>query len=213
MKPKILVTAGPTWVRLDRFRIITNVSTGLTGMVIAREFARRGFKVKLLQGPTCLHRLKDKVDVEEFKYFEELKDKLIRELSHTHYQAIIHAAAVSDYRPFKVYTGKIKSQQNSFILKLRPTPKLISIIRRRAQDSLVAQFKLEANITLRQLIDIARHSLEENRADIVVANRQEDVKQDRYRGYIIDSSGEIVAVKTRQQLAEKLCKIVESLRR
>ena len=51
MKKKILITAGPTWVRLDDVRVITNVFTGKSGVALAESLARKGHTVTLLLGP------------------------------------------------------------------------------------------------------------------------------------------------------------------
>ena len=51
MNKKILITGGPSWVKLDAIRIITNVFTGSTSVLLAREFAKEGHQVTLLVNP------------------------------------------------------------------------------------------------------------------------------------------------------------------
>lgn len=213
MKPKVLVTAGPTWIKIDRVRIITNIFSGHTGTLVAEEFAKRGFEVRLLLGgdkvkPASLAGLK----VEKFKYFEELKEMLRKKLQRSFYLAVIHTAAVSDYRLNRVYPGKIKSQRDELLLKLVPTPKLVYLIRTVAPRSFLVQFKLEVGKDRDFLIDRAYRNLLSTGFDLVVANRWEDIESERYCGYIIGKDKKVLRVNSRKELAHKLVKIVQNIK-
>jgi len=76
----VLITAGPTWVAIDSVRVISNTATGETGTLLAERFAQQGAKVTLLLGPVSNCCLNKKIRVINFKFFDELRDKLIREL-------------------------------------------------------------------------------------------------------------------------------------
>ncbi len=194
---RILITAGPTWVPIDSVRVISNIATGETGTLLAEELRRRGAKVTLLLGPVeacCLHR---KIKLIRFKFFGELKNKIIKELSAGGYDVIIHNAAVSDFKPDKC-RGKISSDK-AVNLKLRPLPKIINDIRRLRQKAKIIIFKLESGISDGVLIKRARRAQLEAGADFVVANRINP-----YRAFIIDKKGALVAAGTKSDLVKGL---------
>src|SRR3989338_2564724 len=104
---KILVTCGPTWVAIDDTRVLSNISTGALGQMIASQLKAKGAKVTVLQGPT--HQFKSaSIQIYHFTFFDELKNLLNRVLK-KNYDVIIHAAAVSDYRLKTPFKKKISS--------------------------------------------------------------------------------------------------------
>ena len=208
-KIKVLVTAGPTWVRIDRVRVLTNIFTGKTGFLIAKAFRDKGFRVTLLLGPSVFCPQDKKINIIRFKYFEELRNLIVRELKDKDYKAVIHSAAVSDFKPRRVYKGKIRSSRAELALKLRPTPKIIKDIRRERRDIFLVQFKLEVDKKREDLINVACDSLVKNNADLAVANDLEDFSGLSYRAYIIDKNKNVTTVRTRKQLAHKLVEILK----
>ena len=208
-KIKVLVTAGPTWVKIDRVRVISNIFTGKTGFLIARAFRDRGFRVTLLLGPSVFCPQDKKINIIRFKYFEELRNLIVRELKDRNYKAVIHSAAISDFTPCRLYKGKISSSKGGLALKLRPAPKIIKDIRRERNDIFLVQFKLEVGKKRKDLINVACNSLVKNNADLVVANDLEDFKGLSYRGYIIDKNKNVAIVRTRKGLAHKLIEILK----
>ena len=77
---RILITAGPTWVPIDSVRIISNVATGTTGVLLSREAVAKGAKVTLVIGPSCGYNLNKSIRIIHFRFFDELKNILKREL-------------------------------------------------------------------------------------------------------------------------------------
>ena len=142
-KKKILITAGPTWVAIDDMRIITNGSSGQMGHLLAKECQRAGAEVTLIEGPVLRPLDNRKIRSLKFNFYDELKTLLDKELK-KHYDVIIHAAAVSDYKIERPSKTKIPSGQKSMSLTLVPTEKLIDRIRTKAAKSVLVGFKLKS---------------------------------------------------------------------
>lgn len=172
---KIFITSGNTWVRIDPVRVVTNIFTGETGLNIANYFCEKKIEVILAGSNPYLFQLKGKPQIKFklFQYFEDLDLIIKNTILDEKPDVIIHAAAVSDYRPKIEHSKKIKSNSNEIDLgKWVPTKKLIHSIRNEYnfQGKLV-QFKLETVPTDEQLIEIASKSMKDNQSNLCIANR------------------------------------------
>ena len=225
---RILITAGPTWVAIDKVRVISNIATGETGILLAERLQDLGADVTLLLGPfpnevflrrvssgsrreteakttfgtyaCCLNR---KIKLLRFKFFQELKDLINRQLGGGRkYDAIIHSAAVSDFRLKQCLRGKLDSNK-IHSLKLIPLPKIIENIRRLAPHAKLIMFKLELGVSGAILIQRAKAAQLKLGTDFVVANRINP-----YRAFIIDRKGNTIPVKSKTELVERLLKIL-----
>jgi len=202
---KVLITAGPTWVKVDEVRILTSIFSGRTGSFLAKQFHRRGDKVTLLINPQAGIRLPEGVRVIEFRYFTELGRQLERLLKRERIDLIIHSAAVNDYRPQRSGKGKIPSGRKRFTIHLVPTKKLIRRIRSLAKNAVLVQFKLESK--RKGLADRAFRSLKENKCDYVVANAYEDIARGRYKASLIDTDRQSILIISKASLFTRLNKI------
>jgi phosphopantothenoylcysteine decarboxylase/phosphopantothenate--cysteine ligase len=182
----ILITGGPTWVKLDDIRVITSIFSGETAVRIADYFKKHNYKVTLVANITGEKLQNSGLKFLPFRYYQDLKRILTSELKRNKFKAIIHTAAVSDYRPQVIVPGKIPSDKNSFCIKLVRTEKIIKTIRSLAPQSYLIQFKLEAD--KKKLLHKAYHSLQCNKSDLVVANALTDIKSGSYQAYAIDKS-------------------------
>ena len=161
---RVLVTAGPTEEPLDVMRFISNRSSGRMGFALAEASRRRGAQVVLVHGPTHLEPPTG-VRVERVRTTEEMAEAVHRHLDQA--SVVLMAAAVADFRPADVHSGKIKKQDGSPTLKLVPTRDILAeIARRRRPDQLVVGFAAEAD----HLLENARQKLQAKRLDLVVAN-------------------------------------------
>jgi phosphopantothenoylcysteine synthetase/decarboxylase len=120
----ILITAGATREPIDAVRFLSNVSTGRTGALLADALLAHGHTVTLLHGeaavrPACVR------DTETFTSTADLQAALRRRLGSGAYDAVIHCAAVSDYKPDTSHAGKMSSYAAELTLRLVPTPKLL----------------------------------------------------------------------------------------
>ncbi|MFA5090395.1 MAG: phosphopantothenoylcysteine decarboxylase [Candidatus Omnitrophota bacterium] len=195
---KVLVTAGPTWVPIDAVRVISNISSGTTGILIAREAKKKGARVTLFLGPVTAVFRDSRIRVVPFRFFKELRSKIKKELKRVSYDFIIHAAAVSDFCPRQVIKNKAGSSK-PLNLKLVPLPKIIGDIRRLAGEAKVIIFKLEAGKDREALINKAKAALLKSGADMAVANCL-----DPYRAYIIKRNGSVSFVSSKEVLSRRL---------
>ncbi len=201
---KILITAGATWVKVDQVRIITNRFTGKTGLYLAKELKAKGHSVTLLINPHCTGRVKG-LNCFYYHYFDQFKRRVSSLLKKKHYDAIIHMAAVSDYKLSRPRTGKISSGKKELTLKLIPAEKIVKTIRKLAKKSILIQFKLEAS--RKGLRNKAYRSLKSNKSDFVVANALPDLGL-RYKAFLIDSKGKARALQSKKALADSLNRII-----
>jgi phosphopantothenoylcysteine synthetase/decarboxylase len=241
----ILVTAGNTLTPIDKVRCITNIFTGRTGAGIALHAAKRGHSVTLLTShPEALDELDDqangsakRLDVRRYRLFADLQTALADLVRRPGLDAIIHAAAVSDYQAAGIFApgaatsfrpetatwetatakppalidvsaGKVKSDAPELWLRLERTPKLVDLFRRDwGFRGLLVKFKLEAGISEERLLEIAEKSRVQSAADLMVANTLEGASAWAYLGPV---AGRYERV-GRRDLADRLLREVERL--
>ena len=161
---KILVTSGATAERVDPIRILTNRASGKTGTEIALEARRRGAEVTLVHRGSLGLPLKE-IYVESA---EEMLSAVLAELDGGGYDAMIAAAAVSDYT-LDPSAEKIKSG-GELVLRFKTTTKIIKNVRSLHPELKMVGFKAETFLSDDDLLSRARESMETNRLDLVVAN-------------------------------------------
>lgn len=204
---KILVTAGPTWVRIDAVRHIGNFSTGRTGLEIARAAAARGAEVTLLLGPgRCAPTRADRaaMRIQEIVTFDDLHEAVREHVGSRRCQAMIHTAAVSDFRPVSEERGKLPSGIEELVIRLRPTPKIIDEVKELDPEILLVKFKLEVDRSESELEAIAAASRARSRAELIVANDLSQLGPTRRPALIMDERGVAARVDTTQDLASRL---------
>ncbi len=171
---KVLITAGGTTEPIDDVRVISNFSTGKTAAQIADSLIESGFEVTYLHSETA-KKPSFASKLVSFKKFEDLNEKIQLELKETHYDWVIHMAAVSDYSVVPT-VGKINSDQEEITLKLKRNPKLIEQIKKTSPNSRLIGFKLTST-TDANLIEQKVDSLFKNaNCDFVVQNDWNDIK-------------------------------------
>ena len=181
---KILITAGPTWVPIDTVRVISNSATGETGMLLAREARKQGGRVTVLLGPvTGCNQVGKTINLIRFRYFDELSMKLKSELKKRVYDAVIHSAAVSDYKPGTTTHKKIGSGINKLSIPLVPTNKLIDSIKNYDPKTLLVGFKFDPRAEKKKLLELAKILMKRSGADLIVAN---SAPKKRYLAYIVE---------------------------
>lgn len=160
----ILITAGPTYERLDPVRFIGNYSSGKMGFALAEDCLLRGAKVILIAGPvslTCSAAI-ERIDVESCN---EMYDATVREYPKC--DAAILCAAVADFRPEQIANHKIKREGDSLALTLIPTQDIAATIgKMKSEKQRLVVFALETNEEERN----ARKKLERKNADFIVLN-------------------------------------------
>ena len=182
----ILITAGPTYERIDPVRFIGNFSSGKMGFSIAEECRRRGAEVTLVAGPTALQcdAAIRRVNVESA---QEMYEACLPAFDTA--DAAILSAAVADFTPEQKAESKIKREADDLVLRLRPTHDIAKTLgqRKRPGQRLVC-FALETNDEEAN----ARGKLERKNADFVVLNST------RIPGTTFNADDNQIAVVTRE---------------
>ena len=203
---KVLITCGPTWVPVDNVRVISNISTGQLGQIIAAHLNAQGAVVTLLEGPVRKPLSNGRIKVIKFLFFDELAKALRQELRKK-YDVLIHAAAVSDYRLKGKRSSKIRSDAANLQLEFMPTPKLISWIKKINKRIILVGFKLEPGLTRANLFAKTKKLLNEAHCDFVVANR---VHGQDYSAYIVNADRKVLAAAgSRQALTRALTRVLQ----
>lgn len=183
---RILITAGPTYERIDPVRFIGNFSSGKMGFSIAEECRRRGAEVTLVAGPTALQcdAAIRRVNVESA---QEMYEACLPVFDTA--DAAILSAAVADFTPEQKAESKIKREADDLVLRLRPTHDIAKTLgqRKRPGQRLVC-FALETNDEEAN----ARGKLERKNADFVVLNST------RIPGTTFNADDNQIAVVTRE---------------
>lgn len=183
---RILITAGPTYERIDPVRFIGNFSSGKMGFSIAEECRRRGAEVTLVAGPTALQcdAAIRRVNVESA---QEMYEACLPAFDTA--DAAILSAAVADFTPEQKAESKIKREADDLVLRLRPTHDIAKTLgqRKRPGQRLVC-FALETNEEEAN----ARGKLERKNADFVVLNST------RIPGTTFNADDNQIAVVTRE---------------
>lgn len=161
---KVLITAGPTYEKIDPVRFIGNYSSGKMGFALAEECCRRGAEVTLVTGPVsmkCSANIQ-RIDVESC---QEMYNLCVREFAKN--DVAILCAAVSDFKPKCYSETKVKRGANNLYLELEPTQDIAATLgAQKAAHQKIIAFALETN----EEESNARKKLEKKNADFIVLN-------------------------------------------
>lgn len=178
---RFLVTCGPTYESLDQVRRLTNFSTGRLGIGLANHLHRAGHEVTLLKGYYAVCGDKTVVEAITFTTTEDLLDRL-RSAAKGRFDAVFHAAAVSDFRFGPVFrrgaggnlepisSGKFSTRDGPLLAELVPTSKLIAELRDLFPQTRVIGWKYEVEGTRDRAVALAQRQITENRTNFCVAN-------------------------------------------
>ncbi|MBK9098413.1 MAG: bifunctional phosphopantothenoylcysteine decarboxylase/phosphopantothenate--cysteine ligase CoaBC [bacterium] len=161
MGKKILVTGGPTYEDIDPVRFIGNRSSGKMGYAIAKAAFLRGADVTLVSGPSS-QSIYPEIKTINVRSASEMEKAVKKEI--TKNDLLIMSAAVSDFRPTKIVSNKIKKDKTSLELKLELNPDILSSIN--SKKIKVIGFALETQNELAN----AKKKLKEKNLDMVVLN-------------------------------------------
>jgi phosphopantothenoylcysteine decarboxylase/phosphopantothenate--cysteine ligase len=168
-KKKILITAGPTYEKLDPVRYISNYSSGKMGFALAEVCAERGAEVFLISGPVQLetnHPLIKRINVESAEEMHKAALEFFPTMD-----AGILCAAVADYKPSGFSETKIKRKGETLTLELIPNPDIaagLGAIKNKRQ--ILAGFALETD----HEVENAKGKLQKKNLDFIVINSLQD---------------------------------------
>lgn len=160
----IVITAGPTYEKIDPVRFIGNYSSGKMGFALAEECARRGANVTLIAGPVALKCSKTihRIDVESCQQmYDAAKTAFVNS------DAAILCAAVADFKPDNIASEKIKREGNELTLHLTSTYDIAAALgKMKTKQQRIVAFALETNNEQAN----AEKKLEKKNADFIVLN-------------------------------------------
>jgi phosphopantothenoylcysteine decarboxylase/phosphopantothenate--cysteine ligase len=166
---KLLITAGPTYERIDPVRFIGNYSSGKMGFALAEAAVEAGYEVILIAGPVSLttqHSAIQRIDVESA---QQMYDAVMQ-----HFESCdiaILCAAVADFTPIVVADQKIKREKDHMLIELKPTQDIAaSVGRLKKSHQFLVGFALETN-------DEEKHALgkmQRKNLDFIVLNSLQD---------------------------------------
>ena len=162
---RILITAGPTYEKIDPVRFIGNYSSGKMGFALAEECADRGAKVTLIAGPVALratHPNIRRIDVESCEDMYQAATQAFPQQD-----AAILCAAVADFRPEHATDQKIKRGKDDLVIRLKPTYDIAAELgHMKSEHQVLVGFALETNNEEAN----AQRKLEKKNLDFIVLN-------------------------------------------
>lgn len=208
---KIVITAGPTYEKIDPVRFIGNYSSGKMGYALAEACATRGAEVTLVSGPVTLHTVHPhihRVDVESAAEMYQAATEAFKEAD-----AGILCAAVADFTPEQVAAQKIKREKDDLVLRLKPTCDIASSLgKEKRPGQVLVGFALETC----DEVSHAQDKLARKNFDFIVLNSLNDkgagFRCDTNKITIIDRSEAVsYPLKSKKEVAEDIVDKLSSL--
>ena len=208
----VLITAGPTYEKIDPVRFIGNHSSGKMGFALAEEFKALGATVHLVSGPVSLQP-PNGVQTTFVQSAMQMREACISLFEKT--DIAIMAAAVADYRPEIQAEEKIKKTENSISIQLVKNPDILAEMgAQKKNDQTLVGFALETHNEM----EFAKEKLERKNLDMIVMNSMNDAESgfgfDTNKVSIISKSGEIshLPTKTKKEVAKDIASFIVKYR-
>jgi phosphopantothenoylcysteine decarboxylase/phosphopantothenate--cysteine ligase len=208
---RVLVSAGPTWEPFDPVRFLGNPSSGKMGYALAKVAARRSALVHLVSGP-CFLDAPEGVELTGVTSAMEMRDVILK-LS-PQLDAIVMAAAVSDYRPSEKAPQKLKKAAEELTILLEPNPDILAALGKvKPPSQVLVGFAAETE----NVVENAKDKLVRKNLDFIAAN---DLSRegsgfgcDTNEVKIIERSGAVseLAPMTKEEVASEIWDRVERL--
>ncbi|MCX6292159.1 MAG: bifunctional phosphopantothenoylcysteine decarboxylase/phosphopantothenate--cysteine ligase CoaBC [Bacteroidetes bacterium] len=168
-KKKILVTAGPTYEKIDAVRFIGNHSSGKMGFAIAEELASQGADVILVTGPSSLTIQNNSILRRNVESADEMYRECMKHFDEV--DGLVMSAAVADYKPEKTHSGKIKKHDQELQVKLVQTKDILSELgKKKKKNQFLVGFALETDNEVAN----AKEKIKSKNLDLVVLNSLKD---------------------------------------
>lgn len=194
---KILVSAGPTYEKIDPVRFIGNFSSGKMGIEIAKAALGMGADVTLVCGPSSISTENYSINRINVVSAEEMKKAM--DDAYESADVVIMSAAVADYRPLNKAEQKIKKSDENLHIELVKNPDILKGLGERKTHQILVGFALETT----NEIAFAKEKLEKKNLDLIVLNSLQDseagFQKDTNKVSIISEKAEIVHYKAKNK--------------
>lgn len=207
---KILITAGPTYEKIDPVRFIGNYSSGKMGFALAEECALRGGEVTLVTGPVSLqtnHPGIQRINVESAEEMYQTVINLFQDQD-----IAILSAAVADFTPESKASQKLKRENDELILHLKPTHDIAATLGNlKKENQILVGFALETEHELEN----AQSKLKRKKLDIIVLNSLQNAQSgfgfDTNQVTIIEKNGSMIEypLKDKHHVARDIINTIE----
>jgi phosphopantothenoylcysteine decarboxylase/phosphopantothenate--cysteine ligase len=209
---KILITAGPTYEKIDPVRYIGNYSSGKMGFALAEACAQRGAVVTLVTGPVTMstyHKGIERINVESAEEMHKIVTSKFSEVD-----GAILCAAVADFSPVKSADSKIKREKDNLILELKPTKDIAATVgAMKKPEQFIVGFALETDNEEENAIK----KMERKNFDFIVLNSLHDPNScfgfDTNKVTILHRSGlkKAFELKSKLDVADDILKEINTL--
>ena len=161
----LLITAGPTHEKIDPVRYIGNSSSGKMGYSLAKIASELGANVKLLLGPTNLSMDLSNIECIRVQDSDEMYAQTIKYFKES--DIVIFSAAISDFKPKKINSSKIKKESGLESIELQPTHDILKELGKIKTSQFLVGFALETD----NVIENAKSKLKSKNLDAIVVNK------------------------------------------
>lgn len=208
---RIVVTAGPTFERIDPVRYVGNFSSGKMGFALAEALANQGADVTLISGPVSINTVEENIN----RINVESADEMLQQV-HKHFpnsDILFMSAAVADYKPKDVQNEKVKKKTEQWSLQMSKNPDILSeITKYKAPAQKVIGFALETQDEYKH----AREKLLRKNLDMIVLNSLNDpgagFGNDTNKVTLITSEESIeITLKSKKEIAYDIVEYVVNL--
>lgn len=167
---KVLITAGPTYEKIDPVRFIGNYSSGKMGYAIAEEAARRGAEVTIVSGPVSISTNSPNINVIKVESARDMHKECLKIFPQCEYA--IMSAAVADYAPVECAENKIKREKDEIpVIKLTKNPDIAASLGEiKTPKQKLIGFALETNNEEVNAVE----KLKRKNLDMIVLNSLQD---------------------------------------
>lgn len=209
---KVMITAGPTYEKIDPVRFIGNYSSGKMGYALAEECAERGADVLLISGPVSIKAHHPSIKVVAVESAQQMHDAALS--AFPDFDAAIMCAAVADYAPVVVAEKKIKREKDEIpVIELKKNPDIAAALGRiKKPGQMLVGFALETDNEMAN----AQSKLERKNLDMIVLNSLADKQAgfgvDTNKVTIIEKDGSVHSyeVKPKKEVAADIVDLITS---
>ncbi|NLN33292.1 MAG: bifunctional phosphopantothenoylcysteine decarboxylase/phosphopantothenate--cysteine ligase CoaBC [Flavobacteriaceae bacterium] len=193
----VLISAGPTYEKMDPVRFIGNFSSGKMGIEIAKSAANLGADVILVCGPSSISTSNYNIKRIDVVSAMEMKEAMDSRFENS--DIVIMSAAVADYRPAELAEQKIKKDDETMSIEMIKNPDILKALGERKKHQILVGFALETNNEL----EFAKGKLQKKNLDFIVLNSMRDEKagfqKDTNKVTIIPKKGEPIAYEAKNK--------------